>query len=363
MINFGLYGSGWRSEFFLRVAKLLPKQFCINGVITTNPEKAAYFKQAFGVPCYQTLDDYLKEHTPLFIVESVNKGVSAEITMSIVNKGIPVLMETPAGKDISTMVELFKAVTKGAKIQIAEQYPFHPLHMARQNIITSGKLGSVQHAQVSFSHGYHGIALIRKFLGLSFEHVEISATSFSVSGASGVSREGAPTEDKIHEHVQTVATLKFENKKTALYNFEMNQHRSWVRSPLIQIKGDRGELFNDTLKYLLDYKTPIETEIRRISLGENQNVEGFGLKGLVAGDTWYYRNPYPDSRLTDDEIAVAMCLEKMAHYVVTGEAFYSFAQGAQDMYLGMMIEKAATENKVVTTETMPWNQKPEALDF
>ena len=354
MINFGLYGSGWRSEFFLRVARLLPQQFCINGVITTNQKKAIYFKKEFGVPCYVTLNDYLKEHTPLFIVESVNKGVSAEITMSIVNKGIPVLMETPAGKDISTMIELSKEVAKGAKIQIAEQYPFHPLHTVRQNIITSGKIGNIQHVQVSFSHGYHGIALIRKFLGINFEHVEISATSFPVSGANGVSREGVPTADKIHENMQTVATLKFENKKTALYNFEMNQHRSWVRTPLIQIKGDRGELFNERLTYLLDYQTPMETDIRRINLGENQNVEGFGLKGLIAADTWYYRNPYPNSRLTDDEIAVAVCLEKMAHYVATGEAFYSFAQGAQDMYLGMMIEKAATKAQVVTTKNMPW---------
>lgn len=356
MIKFGLYGSGWRSEFFLRIAKLLPKQFCVDGIITTNPEKAKYFKKEFGITSYSTLNDYLKENNPLFIVESVNKGVSAEITMDIANRGIPVLMETPAGKDVDTMNHLFKAVERGAKIQIAEQYPFHPLHTARQNIITSGKIGDVQHVQVSFSHGYHGIALIRKFLGIAFEDVEISATSFPISTITGVSRDGAPTEDKVHEKIQTIATLKFENGKTALYNFEMDQHRSWVRTPIVQIKGDRGEIFNETLKYLLDYKTPIETEIRRVNLGENQNVEGFGLKGLVATDTWYYKNPYPDSRLTDDEIAVAMCLEKMAHYVATGEEFYSFADGAQDMYLGMMIEKAVTEGKLISTEAMAWSK-------
>ncbi|MCL2558984.1 MAG: hypothetical protein FWE07_00735 [Turicibacter sp.] len=354
MITFGLYGSGWRSEFFLHVAKLLPKQFCIDGVITTNPEKAAYFNKEFDVTSYGTLDEYLTENTPLFIVESVNKGVSATVTMNIVNKGFPVLMETPAGKDIETMIALSKEVANGAKIQIAEQYPFHPLHAARQNIIADHKLGNIQHTQVSFSHGYHGIALIRKFLGIGFENVEISAVSFPTSVANGVTRDGEPTEDKMNKKIQTIATLKFENGQTALYNFEMDQHRSWVRTPIIQIKGDRGEIFGETVKYLLDYKTPIESEIRRVTLGENQNVEGFGLKGLVAANTWYYKNPYPNSRLTDDEIAVAMCLEKMAHYVATGESFYSFAEGAQDMYLGMMIEEAAACKKPITTETMPW---------
>jgi len=354
MIKFGLYGSGWRSEFFLRIAKLLPEKFCVDGVITRNSEKADYFKAEFGVKSYHNFTDYLAENTPLFMVESVNKGVSAEITMEIIRQGIPVLMETPAGKDLETMTWLAAEVANGAKIQIAEQYPFHPLHFTKKALIASGKLGDIQHVQVSFSHGYHGIALIRKFLGINFENTEISATAFPVSGASGFSREGMPTEDKIETAIQSVATLKFDNGQTAIYNFEMGQHRSWIRTPIIQIKGTRGELFNESLKYLIDYKTPIETNLHRVNLGENQNIEGAGLKGILVGNQWYYQNPYLNSRLTDDEIAIAVCLEKMAHYVHTDEEFYSFAEGAQDMYLGMMIEKAATTRKIITTKTMPW---------
>lgn len=354
MIKFGLYGSGWRSEFFLRVAKLLPEKFEIDGVITRNTEKADYFKQTFKVKTYANLTDYLSANTPQFIVESVNKGVSEEITMEIINQKIPVLMETPAGKNIDSMIRLAEAVKKGAKIQIAEQYPFHPLHTTRKNIIDDHKLGTIQHAQVSFSHGYHGIALIRQALGINFENAEISATKFQVSAVGGVSREGIPSKEKIATEIQTVATLLFENGQTALYNFEMSQHRSWIRTPIVQIKGTHGEIFNETLKYLVDYATPVEVDFKRVNLGENQNVEGFGLKGILVGNNWYYRNPYPDSRLSDDELAVAVCLDKMAHFVATGEEFYSFAQGAQDMYLGMMIEKAVAKGCVVKTDVMPW---------
>jgi len=354
MIRFGLFGSGWRSEFFLRVAKLLPEKFWVDGVITRNQQRADFFKREFGVNCYQNLAEYLKVNTPLFIVESVNKAVSAEMTMQIVNRGIAVLMETPAGKDLKTLDALASACANGAKIQIAEQYPFHPLHLAKQKLIADGKLGNIWHTQVAFSHGYHGIALIRKFLGIGFENVEIVASTFPVLASAGVSREGAPTAAKISENLQTTAILKFENGKTALYNFEMNQHRSWIRTPIIQIKGDLGEIFNETLKYLVDYQTPIETKIQRVNLGENQNVEGFGLKGIVAANAWCYNNPYPNSRLTDDEIAVAVCLEKMTHYVKTGKSFYSLAEGAQDMYLGLMIEKATATKTTITTKTMPW---------
>jgi len=34
--TFGLYGSGWRAEFFLRVAKALHERFTVAGVVTTN---------------------------------------------------------------------------------------------------------------------------------------------------------------------------------------------------------------------------------------------------------------------------------------------------------------------------------------
>ena len=352
-INFGLYGSGWRSEFFLRVAQLMPEKFCVDGVITTNLEKKHRFESLFNVKCYTTLSEYLKHQTPMFIVESVNKQFSAKTTMAILKKNIPVLMETPAGADLETMLALYREFPKDAKIQIAEQYPFHPLHQARYNLIQSKKLGDIQHVQVSFSHGYHGIALIRRFLGIQFENAVIQGTSFPLSVLSGVSREGIPKKERLTTENQTIAILDF-GGKTALYNFEMSQHRSWVRTPIIQIKGDRGEIFNESVKYLLDFKTPIETEFIRKNLGENQNVEGFGLKGITAGENWYYHTPYPDSRLSDDEIAVAVCLEKMAHYVKTGESFYSFSEGAQDMYLALMIEKAIKEKGIVTTKTQEW---------
>ena len=351
--TFGIYGSGWRSEFFMRVAKLLPTQFEVDGVVTTNPVKAERFKNLFGLKSYKTLDDYLKNNKPDFIVESVNKSASFDITMSMLNKGIPVLMETPAAANLDTLHRLHNEMPPNAKLQIAEQYPFHPLHRARINIIRSGKLGDIGHVQVSFTHGFHGLALARNFLGIGFENATIRAVSFPVNVVAGVSRVGEPTSEVVSAQKQVVAVLNF-GEKTALYNFELNQHRSWVRTPIIQIKGTHGEIFNETLKYMADYKTPIEGSITRVNLGENQNMEGYGLKGIQAIGEWYFKNPYRDSRLTDDEIAVATCLEKMVEYIGGGESFYGFAQAAHDTYLSLMMDKAIEKGVPVTTQTMPW---------
>ena len=39
MIKFGIIGAGWRSEFYLRIAMLVPEIFSVSGIYIRNPEK------------------------------------------------------------------------------------------------------------------------------------------------------------------------------------------------------------------------------------------------------------------------------------------------------------------------------------
>ena len=39
MIKYGIVGAGWRSEFYLRIAELLPKEFSVSGIYIRNSEK------------------------------------------------------------------------------------------------------------------------------------------------------------------------------------------------------------------------------------------------------------------------------------------------------------------------------------
>jgi len=355
-IQFALYGSGWRSEFFLRVARYLPERFQITGVITRNQEKADRFKQEFGVDAYSSIEALLEcTPSPSFVVVSVAAHVNVEISLKLLNMGIPVLLETPPARSIDDLMHFHQSLPSGAKIQIAEQYPQHPLHQARLNLIASGRLGNVQHTQVSFSHGYHGMSLIRKFLGIGFENAEILASSFPVNVLGGFTRDGRSAEEVMKQKNQTIAVLKFDaGQKTALLNFESDQHRSWVRTPIIQIKGDRGEIFNDQLKYVKPINIPIEAALIRSHMGQDQNLEGTDLKGIQADGEWLYTNPYQGSRLADDEIAVAHCLEKMCHYVQTNESFYSFAEAAQDTYLALLIDESINSGEKIISQTQPW---------
>jgi hypothetical protein len=84
------------------------------------------------------------------------------------------------------------------------------------------------------------------------------------------------------------------------------------------------------------------------------NLEGYYHKGIVAGGEWVYRNPFAPGRLTDDEIAVATCLDKMAAYAAGGPSFYGLPEASQDHYLGLLIDRAVQSGEAVTTERQPW---------
>ena len=77
-------------------------------------------------------------------------------------------------------------------------------------------------------------------------------------------------------------------------------------------------------------------------------------KGILAGDRWIYRNPLAPGRLSDDEIAVGTCLDKMARYVEGGESFYGLAEASQDQYLSLMVDRAVASGDAVTTTAQSW---------
>ena len=45
MVKFEIIGAGWRSEFYLRIAMLLPEKFSVSGIYIRNPEKREEFSK------------------------------------------------------------------------------------------------------------------------------------------------------------------------------------------------------------------------------------------------------------------------------------------------------------------------------
>lgn len=352
-IVFGIIGSGWRSEFYMRIARLMPEHFEVCGVVTTNVERADKISKAFGLRIFQTVDELLENAKPEFVVVSVAKSAAPDMSLSLLKKAIPVLAETPAADSLDKLLQFNRELPKAAKYQVAEQYFLQPTHQAMLSYIAGGKLGEIHQARISFTNNYHAISLMRKFLGVKFENAGITATRFKVPGYPGFSRQGNPVKEELAVKEQTIAIFNF-GDKTGVYDFEADQHRSWIRSQQILIKGTKGEINNTSIRYLKDYLTPIKSDFKRINIGENENLEGYGLKGIIADGDWHYTNPFMNYRLSDDEIGVATCIVKMSEYVRSGKPFYSLTDASQDMYFAELLEKAVESGSVIKSETQPW---------
>ncbi len=350
---FGIIGGGWRTEFFLRVAAALPERFSVGGMFVRNADKGRALEEKFGVKTFRTLDELLKAADPLFVVVSVPWEVSGGMLAELADRGVPALAETPPAAGIEELLRLHKLVRRGAKIQVAEQYVFQPMHAARLAVVRSGKLGTVTQAQVSAAHGYHGVSLIRHLLGAGFAEVAISAFRFTSPIVAGPGRSGPPGGEKLTDSVQTIARLDF-GDKLGVYDFTGDQYFSWVRSPRVLVRGERGEINNTRLRYLADFRTPIEVELTRRDAGHGGNLEGYCHQGVLAGSEWVYENPFAPARLADDEIAVATSLAGMAQHARGGPDVYSLADAAQDRYLDIMIDDALESGQKRKAVRQPW---------
>ena len=349
MTRFAIVGAGWRAEFFLRIAAVLP-QFEVTGVLTTNAERAAMVR-SFGVA---VATDYttLLAAKPDFVVASPSYNAVAEVIETLVDYDVAVLAETPPAPDLARLNALWQTAKKG-RVQVAEQYLFQPEHAARLAIIASGVLGNVSHAQVSCAHGYHATSLIRHYLSLNFEPATIRAMRHKTPAMAGPGRGGPPTEATLVEATQTVATLDF-GDKWALFDFAGEQYFSWIRNHRLLVRGERGEIQKDSVSYLLDHRTPVNLSFQRWDTGHGGNLEGYSHQGITLGSEWVYRNQFFDASLSDDEIAVATCLQKMGDYVRDGASFYSLAEAMQDTYLALCIEEAVVSGQPVTTARQAW---------
>ena len=347
--KFAIIGSGWRADFFARAAQELPELLKITSVMGRNLDKLREFKGKWNVPTCTDIN-VLLESNPDFVVLSIPRDVMPEVILQMVSLGMPVLAETPPGKDIDALNDLFTKLPKDAKVQVAEQYHLHPMHAARLNVINSKELGNVSHVQVSCAHGYHGISMIRKMLGVTYEDATITALSCKSPIIQGPGRDGQAKNEIIEEEEQIIALLDFGNKH-GIYDFTGSQYFHYIRENRMLARGERGELNGNRVSVMKSYDDPVFYTLDRKDMGQDGNLEGLFLKGITGGGVWRYKNPFPMARLFDDEIAVADCLVKMGEYAKGGNSFYSVNEAAQDLYLDLLIQESVEKGSVKIQST------------
>ena len=353
-IQFGIIGSGWRSEFFLRIVRACPERFEVTGMVVRGEEKGLAFERQWGIKSFRTTDAMLEKTAPSFVVSSVSWDANPGVLKQLVERGMPVLSETPPAPDLEQMTELFKTVTKHkGKVQVAEQVHLRPHHAAQLAVAKSGKLGTVSQAQISVSHGYHGISLMRKFLDVGFDDASISGSNFTSPLVKAGNRKGPPDKEEVKASQQNFFRFDF-GTRLGLMDFAGDQYFAWIRNERVLVRGERGEIVDGRLYFLKDYRTPLQCDFVRHCAGLNGDLRGNGLEGIQVGEEWVYKNPLAPSSLMDDETAIGVCLLGMDEYVRTGRDFYSLADGCQDHYLNLVSQQALTAGQTIKTQRQVW---------
>jgi hypothetical protein len=352
-IRFGIVGSGWRSEFFQRIARALPERFEITGVVTRSADRGREVERAWGVPTYRTVEELVATR-PKFVVVSVPREQAPATMIRLTELGVPALTETPPSLDAESSEPLHRLVADGAILQVAEQYHLSPLLRAQLAVAASGRLGAVSQVLVGQCHDYHGVSILRRALGVTFEDATITASVFRSPLAQGPDRTGDPAEERSVTAEQVTARFAFGDDRLGVYDFAGEQYFSWIRRNRLLIRGERGEVSDLEVSYLKDFRTPMFGTIHRVEAGQGGNLEGQFLRGLILGDEWIFTNPFLPGRLSDDEIAIAECLVRMNDHVDGGPPFYSLAEASQDNYLALLMQEAARTGQPVRSRPQVW---------
>ncbi len=329
-IVYSIIGGGWRSEFYLRIAVLIPEKFSVACICIRNKERAKEIAKKFDVKIVETIDE-LKSIPCDFIVNCINKSDISDLSFELAKEGYAVLAETPACVDKEHADSLLKSYNEKYKIQVAEQLHLKPMYQAIKRIIDKGIIGEPRYINISVAHEYHAMSLIRFFLSATDEAVKISDTSFVLPILHTNFRNGEVENKETENSVHTLKVFAF-NSKTAIYDYEIEQYFSPIRTDRLLIRGDRGEIENDTVRYFNTNNEFIESKIAQHKSG---NLDGLFNGNITFENEVVYKSLFFDARITDEETAIADVLVKMKGYVETGKEFYSFKRAIEDVvYFG-----------------------------
>lgn len=350
-LSFAIVGSGWRAMFFARVAERFPERFELRGVLCRRGERAEELRTQ-GVPAVLTEDEVIARRPDLIVV-AVEKGVSFGLTKHWLELGFPVLVETPAGCRYEELSELWRLHEGGARIAVAEQYFRYPLIAAGLRAVKRGLIGEPQSVYLSLCHDYHAASVIRRMLmGEQGRLADFSVTGqvleYPVERTD--SRSGPVTDGSVQLSGRVLAQLRFDNGKTAVYDFDGVQYHTFIRARHIDLRGERGQWTDTTLLYSDFDHTPRREELHAEAVPGYEELMTRELRAIA--ERW---NPYVHMENAQDEYAISTLLADMEGYIREGREFYPLREALEDAYTWLKLSEALSNpGAAAYSSERPW---------
>ena len=354
-----IVGSGWRSLYYVRIAKALPQRFELCAMLCRTEQKAQRMASENGIYT-TTSEEECMAMKPDFVVVVVNKASIAEVSIHWLEAGFCVLSETPAALDVKTLDRLWDF---REKLVVNEQYRQYPIYRALLKVADSGILGGRSCLNISLAHEYHGASLMRAFLDIKqSEQFTVTAKTYEFPTTETLTRQDLFLDGRVALKKRTVATFCFESGKVAFYDFDGEQYRSPIRKNTLKLQGVRGEIIDDTFNYLDDSNRgkssdieissrKVETEYENPNLHIVDEVTGIEFEGKLV-----YEPPFGLCGLAQDETAMATMMGKTALFAKgLGPSPYPLEEALQDAYTMILMQIAIETGKEIRSERRIWN--------
>ena len=360
--RFIIVGSGWRSLYYVRIAKALPERFELCAMLCRTEEKARLMAAENGIYT-TTSEQQCIAFKPDVVVVAVNKASIADVTMLWAKRGFCVLSETPAALESSKLKELWELHRAGCRITVNEQYGQYPTLKSLIDIIKSNTIGEPSCLNISIAHEYHGMNLARQLLDLSQgEQFTIRAREYEFPSTETLSRHEAFFDGRVAMKKRTAATIEFDCGKVAFYDFDSDQYRSPIRRNTVKVQGLRGEIVDDKVHYL-DPSNRARTEQISVktktvaTASTNPNLHEFKeVESVLLGDKVLYEPYFGLCGLSEDETAMAWMLNQTALYGRgLAQQPYPLENALQDAYSMTLMQKACATGQTIRSERQIWN--------
>jgi predicted dehydrogenase len=362
-IRVAIIGTASRSSYMYGpILKALPAEAHLVSIWGRSPDSARRLGENLGVPWYTHLDRLIRETAPQIGIVCVAYAANGEVGRMAVEHGLHVLLETPIAHKLSEADAIVAAAAqRGLKIEVSEQFHRRPLEQIKLKLIASGLFGRVHTSFNDFAgHGYHGVSVMRSYLGFDAKPVQVVGAVHKYDLASHWSSladtHGPRTETQEH------GIIEFEGGRLGIFHWTDVGYDSalrWWRSSRFLAEKGMGITVGVGLdvQEWLTLLSPGGEAPRFVTLERRwERCDGGALVGLVAHtggpDLPIVRwdNPFRPAQKGhgvqwhDDEIGVAGCLMSLVNAVRDDiEPTYGPLQARLDQEITLAIRQSALE--------------------
>ena len=346
-IRFIIVGTSKRSDYLYGpLLTMLSKDVELVGVWGRSEDKAIALGKKYSVPWFTNLERLHDELRPEAAIVSVGYSANGEVGRHVMELGIHALLETPIAHDLADADAIIsEANAKGVKIEVAEQYYRRPVERIKSALIREGVFGKVLTAYNDFmGHGYHGVSLIRSYIGFDEPVVSVSAVTahFPVTPHFAWISKTTESSEENWEH----AVLCFADGRLGFFNWSSIAYDSplrWQRST--RFFAEKGMAVGDQATLLTpDGKDPQPVFIER----RYHNVGGMETLSEIIAHTKpevSWRNPFRGYYMDDEMIAVADCLMSLVNAIRENKSpEYGPIQARTDQAITLAMSESARNN-------------------